>query len=174
MYTESNLSQQIGRGSTHKTVYAINGEPDYCFISVEKKDKGKLQRELRYYSLLAKHNVRVPEVGEIQDIIIGKKEYVGLKMEFLKGIEYKQTLSWTYIKKQIKDWDDKKLNVLLRSINNFLSSKINVTDLQVFILNETGEMVVFDPSTANIEQDVPSYPELTDIKSKIESLLKNK
>lgn len=64
-----------------------------------------------------------------------------------------------------------KMKKLLETINNFLNSSVLVTDLQVFILDATGEMDVFDPSTAGKERDKPKYAELEHIKKKLEEHL---
>lgn len=174
IYTETNLKGPFGRGSSHKQMYDIPEEPEFCFVAIPKSEEKNFDQELKNYKILETYGVRIPIIGEKQDIVINEKQFVGVKMEKLKGVEYKQTLTWVFVKKQINTWNsnkEQKIQRLIETIKAFLNSEVMVTDLQVFILDETGEMVVFDPSTAGRQQTKPTYSELNHILSELQKLI---
>lgn len=172
-YTENDLVGPLGRGSSHKQMYDISTEPGFCFVAIPKKEENNFDHELKNYEILKTYGVRIPILGEKQPIRIKGEDYIGIKMEKLEGVEYKQTLTWTFVKKQIDTWgsNKEKIQRLIETIEAFLKSEVMVTDLQVFILDATGEMVVFDPSTAGRQQTKPTYSELNHILSELQKLI---
>jgi hypothetical protein len=164
--------KQFGNGSSHKLAYHIAGNTDSCFVSIPIKERAGLERELKLYSMLASAGVRIPAIskeryGAVKD---GVARY-GVCMEELDGVEYKQRLSWAFVKNQVADFSRPQLENLKASIDQFVGCGALVTDLQVFILNTTGEMVVFDPSTVSLREK-PKNVELRLISKQLARLLR--
>jgi len=166
------LKRRIGAESSHKQVFEIEGSPDEVFVAISKKYERDLKREMSYLERLASVNVKVPKVsGEYESVTIDGEEWIGMTMEKLDGREYKQKLSWMFVKRQVASWNDAtKIHNLKTTIDNFLHSGAQVTDLQVFISDRTGEMTVFDPASVSLRQKV-YYGELEAIRSRLVKLL---
>jgi len=166
----------IGKGSSHKQVFSIAGDEAHCFVAIRTSEKSDLEAELKNYSLLASRKVRVPAVDStLHTIEVEGESWTGVRMERLRGVEYKQRLTWAFVKRQVLAWPEEgraaRIRNLLETIDLFLKSGVFVTDLQVFILDDSGEMVVFDPSTAAITQTPPANTELKDIHAKLTAMV---
>lgn len=170
----------LGRGSSSKTAFKVSGEEQYLFVTIPETKRAELELELNLYERLAHVGVRIPRIEKT----IYKTTYdgisrIGVMMEKLVGTEYKQTLTWVFVNKQVQQWKDQddyseKLNNLKRTIDTFIKAKAHVDDLQVFIIDQTGEMIVFDPNAVSITpQDNPKYPELETISNKLSTLIEN-
>ena len=159
--------KQFGNGSSHKLAYHISGETSTCFVSIPIAEADSLDRELKLYDRLKSAGVRIPRISKEKfgAVIDGVARY-GVCMEKLDGSEYKQKLSWTFVKKQVEHFSQEQISNLKRTVDQFTSSGALVTDLQVFILNTTGEMVVFDPSTVSLHE-TPANKELRMISSQL-------
>jgi len=167
---------------SYKKVFEIEGDKNNIFAAFSNNNKKYLEAELKYYSMLSQRGIKIPLIFEqIHEITFMNHSYIGVVMQKMLGEEYKY-VSWFRVKKLVNKWwvTDKnsaisKIKNLHDTINTFLISNVNVTDFQIFILNRTGEMVVFDPSSVSYTDGTNQViaTELTKIKKELSKILKN-
>src|ERR1700741_931979 len=81
----------MGRGSSHKIAFAIQGDNANCFVAIPEGDAGKLVNELKLYDRLAHVHVRIPRIyPALIRVVFKNVRWVGVVMERMNGKEYKQ------------------------------------------------------------------------------------